>query len=490
MKKIILMLFVFLMTNQSNIFATHLMGGQITVEHLGTDSALIKLTVYRDNSGGNATIDTLNGSMVFDIFTNPNCMNAIQSNISFDYSGMTNIGNNVEEYIFEKTLSPSLSLITGNTYLSDSSIADYFIKWELCCRNLAISNIVNPGSNSMVLQTKYHSFGVSTSNSTPVFLNQPVTTAMVNLPWQYNPLPFDADGDSLYWYIDTPWNSCQVNCVGYTMPAFSNLDPFAINSSTGQITWTPGALGNWNATVMVNEYRNGALIGFIRRDMQIIVLDSSAFNTGNKPTFTVGGTTIQNQQQFMFTIPANQPFNLITNASDIDGDDLKITLQGEPFILTNNPATYSVNNGKGAADATLTWNPNALQARQKMYNLAIRNYEKNDSSVFVNIFDVTVQLKVVETPQSTSTFHNDAQLMLSPNPANNFASLQYVAKQVENTKVIISDITGKVVKQINFISKVGTNGMFIETSNLHNGIYFVQVESNNVKSTNKIVVKH
>jgi hypothetical protein len=237
MKKIILMLFVLLMTNQSNIFATHLMGGQITVKHLGTDSALIKLTVYRDNSGGNATIDTLNGSMVFDIFTNPNCLNAIQSNISFDYSGMTNIGNNVEEYIFEKTLSPSLSLITGNTYLSDSSIADYFIKWELCCRNLAISNIVNPGSNSMVLQTKYHSFGVSTSNSTPVFLNQPVTTAMVNLPWQYNPLPFDADGDSLYWYIDTPWNSCQVNCVGYTMPAFSNLDPFAINSSTGQITW-------------------------------------------------------------------------------------------------------------------------------------------------------------------------------------------------------------------------------------------------------------
>jgi hypothetical protein len=132
MKKIILMLFVFLMTNQSNIFATHLMGGQITVKHLGTDSALIKLTVYRDNSGGNATIDTLNGSMVFDIFTNPNCLNAIQSNISFDYSGMTNIGNNVEEYIFEKTLSPSLSLITGNTYLSDSSIADYFIKWELC----------------------------------------------------------------------------------------------------------------------------------------------------------------------------------------------------------------------------------------------------------------------------------------------------------------------------------------------------------------------
>jgi hypothetical protein len=300
---------------------------------------------------------------------------------------MTNIGNNVEEYIFEKTLSPSLSLITGNTYLSDSSIADYFIKWELCCRNLAISNIVNPGSNSMVLQTKYHSFGVSTSNSTPVFLNQPVTTAMVNLPWQYNPLPFDADGDSLYWYIDTPWNSCQVNCVGYTMPAFSNLDPFAINSSTGQITWTPGALGNWNATVMVNEYRNGALIGFIRRDMQIIVLDSSAFNTGNKPTFTVGGTTIQNQQQFMFTIPANQTFNLVTNAIDVDGDDLKITLQGEPFILTNNPATYSVNNGKGAADATLTWNPTALQARQKMYNLAIRNYEKNDSSVFVNIFD-------------------------------------------------------------------------------------------------------
>jgi hypothetical protein len=64
------------------------------------------------------------------------------------------------------------------------------------------------------------------------------------------------------------------------------------------------------------------------------------------------------------------------------------------------------------------------------------------------------------------------------------------SKPAANVTVTISDITGKVVKQINFISKVGTNGMFIETSNLHNGIYFVQVESNNVKSTNKIVVKH
>jgi len=484
MKKIILMLFVFLITNQSNIFATHLMGGQITVEHLGTDSALIKLTVYRDTIG--VPMDTL--GQTFTIYTDPLCLNYLD-NVLFDFAGYSNIGSGVEEYIFTKTLSTSTPSNAGY-YFADSTATDYFVKWENCCRNVAISNIVNAASNSMTLQTQYHTIGITGFNSTPVFLNQPVTTAMINQPWQYNPLPYDADGDSLYWYIDTPWNICNTACVGYTMPVFTNMDPFAINSSTGQITWTPGALGNWNATVMVNEYRNGTLIGFIRRDMQIIVLDSSAFNTGNKPTFTVGGTTVQNQQQFMFTIPANQTFNLITNATDIDGDDLKITLQGEPFILTNNPATYSVNNGKGSADATLTWNPNVIQARQKLYNLAIRNYEKNDNSVFVNIFDVTVQLKVVETPQSTSTFQNNAHLMLSPNPANNFATLQYDAKQVENTKVIISDITGKVIKQINFISKVGTNGMFIETSNLHNGIYFVQVESNFVKAVHKMVVKH
>ncbi len=483
MKKLCLALLAILSFASMKVNATHLMGGQITVEHLGTDSTLVKLTIYRDTTG--VPMDTL--GQVFEISYDSLCMSPFAT-ILFDFAGYASIGSGVEEYIFTKTLSPSAGL---STYLSDSSAANYYIKWLHCCRNNAIVNLTSPGSNNMVLQTRYHTVGLAGFNSTPIFLNQPVTTAEINMPWAYNPLPFDADADSLYWYLDQPWDNCQVPCAGYYLPIGSSLDPFTINSATGQITWTPTVLGNWNATVMVEEYRGGQLIGFIRRDMQIIVLDSAAFATGNKPAVTINGTTIQNQQQFLFTIPANQNFNLISNATDIDGDDLKFTVQGEPFILSSNPATSSVVDGTGTASASISWTPLVSQARDDLYNLTLRTYEKNPSSVFVKILDITVQLKV----EAFATGINDAEkdnpsLKLSPVPANAYCALQFNSKENESTKIIVRDLFGRVINTYTFSAKAGSNGFMIPTQELINGMYMITLQSVNTKTSTKILVQH
>jgi len=483
MKKVLLALLTIMAFTSLKVNATHLMGGQITVEHLGTDSTLVRLTIYRDTTG--IPMDT--SAQSFEISYDSLC-SAPFATILFDFAGFSSLGSGVEEYIFTKTLSPSAGL---PAYLSDSSAADYYLKWIYCCRNNAIVNLTSPGSNNMVLQTRYHTVGLAGFNSTPIFLNQPVTTAEINLPWAYNPLPFDADADSLYWYLDQPWDQCQSPCAGYYLPVGLPTDPFTINPATGQITWTPTALGNWNATVMVNEYRGGQLIGFIRRDMQIIVLDSAAFASGNKPVVSINGITVQNQQQFMFTIPANQNFNLISNATDIDGDALKFTVQGEPFILSSNPATSSVVDGLGNASASISWTPSVPQARDKLYNLTLRTYEKNVSSVYVKILDITVQLKVEAFATGINTMEkNNSLLKLSPVPANQFSTLQFSSKENESTKIMIHDLFGRVMNVYTVSAKAGINVFMIPTLDLSNGMYMITLQSANTKSSTKILVQH
>ena len=103
-----------------------------------------------------------------------------------------------------------------------------------------------------------------------LFLSYPVNT-----PWVYNPLPFDSDGDSLVWSLDTPNTAYGIQCAGYTLPQdTSGLGTFSIDAVAGDISSTASFIGNYVTTVLVEEYRNGVKIGEIRRDMQLIVLPS------------------------------------------------------------------------------------------------------------------------------------------------------------------------------------------------------------------------
>ena len=225
--------------------------------------------------------------------------------------------------------------------------------------------------------------------------------------------------------------------------------------------------------------------------MQIIVLDSAAFASGNKPIVTINGTVVQNQQQFMFTIPANHNFNLISNATDIDGDDLKYTVQGEPFILASNPATSSVVDGTGTASASISWTPLVPQAREKLYNLTLRTYEKHVSSVYVKILDITVQLKVEAFATGINTTEKENTLLkVSPVPANEFSTLQFSSKDNESTKITIRDLFGRVINVYTVSAKAGINVFMIPTLELNNGMYMITLQSANAQSSTKILVQH
>jgi Secretion system C-terminal sorting domain len=457
--------------------ASHLMGGQLTAQHIGVDSVKVTLTLYRDTTG--IQLDTMFNKI--NVFDTSSCgITSIGlANFNIPFKAVTSIGNGVEEYIFETILCLANTAIPF--YFLDSSNFNYLLSYDNCCRNAAIINLAAPGSESFHLETRYTQN--STINSTPIFLNQPVTTAEVNIPFQYNPLPFDADADSLHWYLDTAWSSCNTPCAGYIAPAFTNLDPFAIDPSTGQITWTPATLGNFVTTVMVDEYRAGTKIGFIRRDMQIIVLDSTAFATGSTPKLSMNGVVIPNQQQINFTINANQTFNLAASVADLDSNDLKITLNGEPFIVAN-AANSFITNGTALATATMTWTPTNAEVRESDYLSTLRVFEKNINSIFVKVSDVTVAIKVVKTniPEAiTYRAANENAIIASPNPANNLVAITVSTNQNSNANLVVSDVLGNQMIKQNYTLKSGANGIVLNTSSFANGIYFVTINGYKTK---------
>ena len=94
-------------------------------------------------------------------------------------------------------------------------------------------------------------------NNAPVITSTPVTSATKNQAYSYDVNATDSDGDTLVYSLTTTPSG------------------MSINSSTGLITWTPTATGNYNVTVEVSD---GAL--FDTQSFIITVADSGAYPIG------------------------------------------------------------------------------------------------------------------------------------------------------------------------------------------------------------------
>ena len=163
------------------------MGGEITMMDLGNRQYLVTLIAYRDTVGiPMATTATFefNGPNSTTFSTTTPYDSIISGNLLPTYPYGTEI------YLFMDTVTLPVDGL-------------WTVSWVNCCRNGAIQNLSNPLSESMWLTTSLVTDSAS-SNSTPYFLVPAAIYLPINTSWQYNPLPFDLDGDSLYWSIDQP----------------------------------------------------------------------------------------------------------------------------------------------------------------------------------------------------------------------------------------------------------------------------------------------
>lgn len=100
----------------------------------------------------------------------------------------------------------------------------------------------------------------------------------------------------------------------------------------------------------------------------------------------------------------------------------------------------------------------------------------NDEIVFT--FDIVVSFTL-----NATTIKKDAAIVLAPNPATDVVTVSIPDNG--NGSIQMVDVLGNVVYQADF-----TGSRKINTAQFKNGVYFVVITSNGVRSNKKLVIRH
>ncbi len=474
-----LMLLCYLSTH-----ATHLMGGDIGITKDINGAFILEHVNFRDTLGIPAYASTKFNAYKWDTSSNQwtpitgTPPGALVMPMDSNSSGALLVGIPYGIQIYNYMSVAGLI----DTIFADNGPGKYLFYTEDCCRNLAILNTTTPGSEKLVISCEYtYDPSPSTSEFSPEFLAIPTIYGPINTPWVYNPLPFDADGDSLSWALNTPWGSFSGSslnpCAGYTLPSAAASGPFTLNSATGQINWTPNMLGNFIASFEITEYSGGVEIGKVVRDMQYVVVpDSNQNGPISIPNFVpVTGYGVNNQNtsssyNYQYYYPGS-PLTFTIGAMDQNNNDV-LSMTAFSSLLNNSNASFSyLHTGNGnMVNGTFTWTPPVNETQDHI--VVIR---ANDGSFSK---DFTIVLKKFVAPTSVNDVDvQDMNITVYPNPAeaNSVIRFKIVSELgTNNLDLRIVDLTGKTVatQKVNALAS-GVSTIQLEEQ-LQTGFYFAE----------------
>lgn len=276
-----------LLPNQAS--ASHVLGGDITYQHLQGDSFLVKVTLYRDCNGITLAPPTL-------------YINGSATNVGFSSAPLVDItpvcGPINSRCISSSTTFPfgvEKAVYTAVVDLSSYSACSIDLQLDICCRSGNYSTGL--ANQNFFLETTLNK--CSTSNKSPYFMSDPFLLSCVGECIETSLAAFDPDGDSLVYSIADPMSD--PNTLAQWSPPFSSTRPvsfsgfpndtlpfsypscrgFHLDSSNGLIQFRPILQEMTSITYKVEEYRNGVKIGEILREVALIV--TSCSSGGNVP---------------------------------------------------------------------------------------------------------------------------------------------------------------------------------------------------------------
>jgi gliding motility-associated-like protein len=252
--------------------ASHAVGAEVTYQYMGPNQYMVTVKFYRDCGGQAAALPTTD----VDVDYNSSCGNGTATLPAIPGTGLEiptgqyppcaittcngGSGYGVQEWVYQ-------GIIT-----LPSACTDWNFSVTIYARNDIITTIDMTTLPSLYVESTLN----NTSNlvdSSPVFSHPPVARFCTNHPFNYDQGATDPDGDSLvYSLVDALQGPGAV--VPYITP-YSGANPIAssppvtINSQTGLITLNPTQVQIGVIAILVEEYRNGVLIGSVRRDIQV-----------------------------------------------------------------------------------------------------------------------------------------------------------------------------------------------------------------------------
>lgn len=375
-------------------FATHIIGGNLRTVQNGSNDFTVSLNLYRDCAPGNAPVDASYTLLVLDAVTlNPvfNTLLIPNSRDTVELSTLCFIPRNlcIEEYVF-----------TADINLADNPNG-YLLFTQTCCRNGIINNISNPGSAGIVWSMEIPDPALAGGNNSPnlrIYPSDGFLCANYELTIDFSAT--DTDGDSLSYRLVEPYDNTQplappfptVNWLfGYSAQTpITGIPGLTIDVETGIATCKANQFGIYVLAYEVQEFRNGRLIGSVRRDIQVQVLGC---------TIDIPPTIISPIDSiFTFALGEQQCITLSAIDSNVT-DTISLTYS----INSNAPSTSLVKptsgkiTGIGKAETEICWEPNCtdLLGGQEFTIVAKLNYSGcvADSSIkktFVYGIDQTI----------------------------------------------------------------------------------------------------
>ncbi len=364
-------LFFFLMSmsllNSKSTFATHSAGAELSYTWISGNNFEVKASFFRDCAGVSApnsiSLNVKSASCGKNIdFTLNKEAGPIQEITYPCYTVQTKCTNSSSPYLgYQK-------YVYSNIITLPQQCSDWNFNFFICCRNCAITTLSNPCNNNMYIEATLNNL-IAPTNSSPKFTNVPVAFICVNQTSTYNHGVIDLNGDSLvYSFISPRTYNTATTATGNVIfnPGFSYTSPLTaspattINSINGDITMTPTALNEIGATaILVREYRNGALIGSVIRDMQFITMNCN-------PNILPVASGINGTAQFSATACPGIPFSFTVNSSDANpADSVFMTWNS---AITN--ATFTTSSSTRPT-GTFSWTPSISDARSQPYYFTV-----------------------------------------------------------------------------------------------------------------------
>lgn len=254
------------------ISASHGSGAEITYTYLAENRYGITLNFYRDCAGIPAPtspfikIEAPSCGVLSGVYLKLSYFKEVSSycvDVLTTCKGGEYVG--IEKYVYY------------NEFYFTNKCKDWKLSYDICCRNGAITNIYNSGTERMYVYSTLDNTGAQ--NSSPVFNADPVPFVCIGNTYCIDNSNVDNDADSIVYSLVTP-NTSNATAVVFK-PTFNYLNPITsnpastFNTSNGLFCFTPVTQQIDIMAVQVKSYTNGILINMIQRDFQITVVACS-----------------------------------------------------------------------------------------------------------------------------------------------------------------------------------------------------------------------
>ena len=436
-----LLLLLLLFTARAEAF--HIAGGDLSTRWLGGNAFELRLTLFRDCSNPNAAnfdptiiigLYSLNGNILTDSF---------HVDLTAIYP-LQLAGNGC--------VPPPAVCMEQGQYIRTVQLppnADgYYLVWERCCRNNTITNLSQPGQTAM---TFYHELpNPAIGNSSPIFNSAPLPYTCAGQYFRFDFNAGDIDGDSLVYLLSVPsdggntsnqdpnpFSTPSAPGGGNQVPApapytsaqwangysLSNIcggaTPLVINAATGLVEGIPASPGFYAMAVTVMEYRNGVLIGQVRREIEFTVIACNDNSSPNlSPEITGSYYELYASDTLCFTVKSVDP----------DGDSIYLIHRGEVFAqspATGLPPPYASTRDTSGIDSVRTffcWETTCAQARSTPYVIIYETTDNGCPLPLTKLDTIRILVKpvpVIDVPNLLCMQISDTAVVVYKNEQNN-----------------------------------------------------------------------